>query len=106
MISINDSKLWAPRLAALRPQPSNNNPSAVAHAGAATAALSLCDFLSDVTFAIGETKIRAHRVMLAAHSPHWRRVFEEDPVSSAREDIPLSHALAPFQQLLEYCYSG
>ena len=59
----------------------------------------------DVQFQLGERTLGAHRLILAAHSKHWRQVFTDDPDTSTLE-IQLDADPQAFAHVLDFCYLG
>lgn len=61
---------------------------------------------SDVTFVVENTKIPAHRVLLAARSSYFRAMLYGGLAESTQNEIQLKVPLEAFRALLEYIYTG
>lgn len=59
---------------------------------------------SDICFIVEGQKIQAHKVILAARSPHFRKMFELN--RAAKEQTIKQVTRKAFMGLLEYLYTG
>ena len=63
--------------------------------------------LSDVTLTVGDSKLAAHRVVLAAASQYFDAMFSADMVESKQKEIVL-HGIefSALVDLINFCYTG
>ncbi|KAF6205181.1 hypothetical protein GE061_019348 [Apolygus lucorum] len=67
----------------------------------------LVDKLTDVTLIAGETKIRAHRLVLCSASDYFSAMFTSDLLEARQTDIELHSVCGTaLRELVEYCYTG
>ncbi|XP_043480454.1 speckle-type POZ protein B-like [Leptopilina heterotoma] len=64
------------------------------------------EHLSDVTLNLGEQKIRAHKVILAAASPVFSKMFKHECKENLTNEVKIDFEYETFLNILKYIYSG
>lgn len=64
------------------------------------------EHLSDVTLNLGEQKLRAHKVILAAASPVFSKMFKHECKENLTNEIKIDFEYEAFLNILKYIYSG
>lgn len=66
-----------------------------------------CEELKDVTFLFGKQEIKAHKVVLAARSPVFRKMFATNMKESKSNEVVISDiSYDTFEEMLFFIYSG
>ena len=61
----------------------------------------------DVTISVGEKKIRAHKLVLAASSPYFETMFTGDFPESNQSEVTIREVDAEaMETLIEFCYTS
>ena len=72
------------------------------------------DQLTDVTLIVGDSEVRAHKLLLAATIPYFHKMFCSGMVETNKEIIPILLELSPgrklcpnsFRAIIDFVYSG
>lgn len=65
------------------------------------------DFLCDVVLNVGNSKIRAHKIILCASSPYFRAMFTNELAESKQTEITLRDIDENAMEILiEFCYTS
>jgi len=62
---------------------------------------------TDIVFKVGAEKIKAHKAIICARVPHFKRMFEANMIEAATNEIQIPDTDPKlFKHLLEFVYSG